>query len=209
MDVFDLKNKIDTNYFDYQRIKEELKDHSHVRRYIGNLVTKGYLIRLKKGLYTWGSKTGQILYTKEIMANLLYGPSYVSLEYVLSYYRLIPERVEVITSVTTKKKKIFKTPLGEFQFEHLYNNAFPWGVDLKKINQKESFMMASPEKAILDTLSLRINPKDVTNFYELLEENLRIDMDTFNNLNQKKLLRLAQYYNTSVISKFSNFLIKR
>ncbi len=209
MDVFDLKNKIDTNYFDYQRIKEELKDHSHVRRYLGNLATKGYLVRLKKGLYTWGPKTGPILYSKEIMANLLYGPSYVSLEYVLSYYRLIPERVEVITSVTTKKKKQFTTPLGEFQFEHLYNNAFPWGVDLKKINQKESFMMASPEKAILDILSLRINPKDVTNFYELLEENLRIDMDTFNNLNKKKLLSLAQYYNTSVISKFSNFLIKR
>jgi hypothetical protein len=62
------------------------------------------------------------------IANPLYGPSYISLEYALSYYGLIPERVESITSVTTKRSKKFITPLGSFSYEHIPLKAYPIGI---------------------------------------------------------------------------------
>ena len=50
----------------------------------------------------------------EILANLIYGPSSISLDYALYYYGLIPEHVRVVTSITPQRNKIFNTPIGQF-----------------------------------------------------------------------------------------------
>ena len=43
----------------------------------------------------------------------MYGPSYVSLEWALSYYEMIPEKVFNVTSMTTGKVKEFQTSRSE------------------------------------------------------------------------------------------------
>jgi len=67
---------------------------------ISDLLKKGTIIRVKKGLYVFGEDNRKKPYSKEILANLIYGPSYISLDYALQYHGLIPERVEAVTSVT-------------------------------------------------------------------------------------------------------------
>src|SRR3546814_12610637 len=54
-----------------------------------------------------------------LLANHIFGPSYVSVETALSYYGLIPERVYETTSMTTQAPRKFNTPLGTFTYTRL------------------------------------------------------------------------------------------
>ncbi|MBW1967626.1 MAG: hypothetical protein JRI48_09680 [Deltaproteobacteria bacterium] len=86
--------------FDYQTLLCILSGYARPRDKITDLLRKGDIIRVKKGLYIFGEGHRKAPYSREVLANLMYGPSYVSLEYALQYYGLIPERVEALTSVT-------------------------------------------------------------------------------------------------------------
>ena len=58
------------------------------------------LIKIRNGLYETEANTPSYL-----LAGSIYGPSYISFEYALSYYGLIPERVTTITCATFNKRK--------------------------------------------------------------------------------------------------------
>src|SRR3989338_3314013 len=60
--------------------------------------TDDLFIKLRNGLYAIKSDPPSELE----LANRLYFPSYISFEYALAYYRIIPEVVYSITSATTK-----------------------------------------------------------------------------------------------------------
>lgn len=64
-----------------------------------NLWTKkGYLLKIKKGLYVFARDTDKI--PPQEIALLLYEPSYLSMETALAWYGFIPEMVYAHTSVT-------------------------------------------------------------------------------------------------------------
>ena len=78
------------------------------------MVKNEELIRLKNGFYLIADKIRQgpnTIIPYEQVANLLYGPSYVSLEWALSFYGMIPERVHTITSMTLGRNKEYHTPI--------------------------------------------------------------------------------------------------
>lgn len=86
-------------------LKSVLVDYKSVNTKIHTLEKGGELVRLKKGLYVVSPKvTGQQL-QPELIANHLYGPSYVSMESALRYYGLIPERVYAVRSMATKHNR--------------------------------------------------------------------------------------------------------
>jgi hypothetical protein len=203
MDILELKSKIPSRYFDYQRLKNSLNSLTHERRYIGSLMKKGLLIRVKKGLYLWGKKLDQTPYSKEVLANLIYGPSYVSLEWALSFYGLIPERVEKVTSVTCKKRKEFQTPVGEYVYEYLHHQSYAKGYRLHIINREQSFLIATPEKALLDLIALRFSKEDFnSNLESFLQDNLRIELDDFKKLNQELFYQLGDHYRSQSVKAF-------
>ncbi len=210
MDALKIIKRVNNKYFDYQKLSNALNESSHIRREISRLIKNKHIIRVKKGLYIWGNELSNSIYSKEILANLIFGPSYVSLEYALSYHGLTPEKVEVITSVTNKKKKSFETPIGRFSYEHIHQNAYSWGVELIEINKNESFIMASPEKALLDYICLRVrkweNTITINEYNDFLYSNLRIDKDIFKELNLKKMYKLSCYYKNSAVRNFSLYL---
>src|SRR5439155_24771651 len=102
--------------FDHSLLASALSSYSGVRQKINELLKSGTIVRVKKGLYVFGPEVRQNPICKETLANLIYGPSCISLEYALSHHGLIPERVETITSVTPKKNKEFNTPIGRFTY---------------------------------------------------------------------------------------------
>jgi len=114
-----------------------------------------------------------------VIANKIYSPSYISLECALSYYGIIPEKTFLITSITTKKTYNFKTSIGNFSYRKIKKELF-FGYELKKINN-QSFLIATPEKALADYFYL--NPKNSSkeHIYEM-----RINKSILNTLLSKK-----------------------
>lgn len=120
----------------------------NLRRQVREWVKKDYLIPLKRGLYIFSSQWRKIQPSVLFMANFLVLPSYVSLEQALGFYEIIPEKVTVITSVTTKKTKIFKNLVGSFEYRSIKEDLF-FGFK-KEIDNNQEFFIALPEKALLD-----------------------------------------------------------
>lgn len=173
---------------DYVSLMDHLKARSRPRDRVTSLLRKGELIRVKKGLYVRKNTP----YSREILANLIYGPSYLSLEYALAYYGLIPESVQTVTSVTTQKNKRFDTAVGRFEYRHLGLRYFPIGIDRIEVNDGRAFLIASPEKAVFDLLYLRTPSIGHAEIAEHLFEELRIDQDAFNRLEFDRLSGLIE-----------------
>jgi len=111
-------------------------------------VKSGRLIRLRRGAYLLPDHLRRGRVTLERIANLLYRPSYVSLERALMLHGLIPEAVPVVTSVTTKKPRTFDTPAGSFRYRHVKRDWF-FGY-----REEDAGLVAAPEKALLDLVHL-------------------------------------------------------
>lgn len=174
--------------FDYNYLIDKLKNYHFPRNKIQRLIKNGEIIRIKKGLYIRGNNHENYI-DKKIIANLIYGPSYISLEYALSYWGLIPERVEEVTSINNKRNKSFKTPLGVFSYRYLPTNKFNIGVDLIQANQLY-FFIATKEKALCDKLYFSSKLPNQQELIIYLEDDLRIDMYELEELNKQLLLEL-------------------
>jgi len=196
MRFFDLRSRIQTEIFDYQTLIYALGDLSCPRDKITDLMRNGVIIRVKKGLYIFGEKFRRYPYSRELLANLIYGPSYVSLDYALSYYGLIPEKVEIITSVTTNRSRRFSTPVGLFTYRRIPVSAYAKGFIQVEAENKQVFLMATREKALADKLvSLRgVTFDSLSEIAEFLEEDLRIDTEILRSLSVEMIEQYAAGY---------------
>ena len=110
----DIRRQIAGEEFDYQTLMSLLSAYSNPGMKVSALSRAGDIVRVKKGLYVFGERHRRRPYSMELLANLIYGPSMVSSDYMLAHYGLIPEAVYTLTSVTFKRPKNFETPLGAF-----------------------------------------------------------------------------------------------
>jgi predicted transcriptional regulator of viral defense system len=107
----------------------------------------------------------------QIVANLMYRPSYISLYSALAHYGMIPEFVARTTSVTTLKTASFCNEMGAFDYRHLKPDLF-WGYHMiDSVNQRK-ILIALPEKALLDLLYLTPSLKGEDDMLQL-----RLDED--------------------------------
>ena len=164
---------------DFKTIANKLSSYKSPKDKVSKLEKSGQLIRLKKGLYIVSPDITNQSISKELIANHLYGPSYISLENALSYYGLIPERVYSTRSITAKRKKNYNTPLGNFEYVTVPEKYFPIGISQKIIQNSYAFLIASPEKAICDLIVTKsgIRFQSLKAIREYLMLNLRIDFD--------------------------------
>ena len=117
---------------------------------------KGYILRLKNQWYAFNDADSHEN-IEWLAANLIYAPSYVSLQSALSWYNLIPEMIAAITSVTSRKTNKFSTPLANFDYHRIKPEIFGFGYVLDDMDAYKSvggksrkIMVATPQKAILD-----------------------------------------------------------
>src|SRR3989338_5882529 len=129
-----LRNASKFEEIDYPFLLQLLREYAQPRDKITWLLKNRILIRVKKGLYIFGPEYARAPYSIEVLANLIYGPSYISMEYALSFHGLIPERVEIVTSVTSKRDKEFATPVGVFRYRYLHPRKYFVGVINHKID---------------------------------------------------------------------------
>ena len=141
---------------------------------------QGFILQIKRGFYAFPDVLPPDVY----VANKLYSPSYVSLDFALSYHGIIPETVYEITSVTTKATRRFETLGKIFSFRKIKKSAFT-GYGIEKQGGL-SFYIADAEKAFVDANYLRLlnNQKPISRFNK-------------EKINSKKAWRYAKLFNNS------------
>jgi len=144
-----LRIKVTEEVFDFQVLMDVLNMYRKSRDVVTRLLAGGIIIRIKKGLYCFGDALRRRPVSREYIANLIYGPSYVSLEYAMHYHGLIPEQVYTITSVTSKRSRGFDTPLGVYSYRMLRKDRYAIGQVLD-LTGETAFLIATPEKALID-----------------------------------------------------------
>lgn len=187
-------------------------EYSQVRDKISRLIADGSLIRVKKGLYVFGPEVSRGPYRLETLANLIYGPSYLSLEWALSHYGLIPERVTELTSVTCKRDKVFDTPVGRFTYRFLHPRKYPAGVDRREVDRGHPVLMATPEKALADRLALvdkDLELESAADVGDYLTTHLRIDPSDLLGLNSQRLSEIATAYRNPKVTRLLEFVKER
>lgn len=122
------------------------KSEISVRFFLHRYTKKGALICLKKGLYVLAGK----IPSEFEIANKLYSPSYISFEYALSFYKIIPQTVYTVTSATTKPTREFTVLDIVYQYNKIKKDLF-FGYEPIKRNSTVIFI-ATPEKAFVDYL---------------------------------------------------------
>jgi predicted transcriptional regulator of viral defense system len=179
--------------------------YSRINDKINNLKKKGSLQALKRGLYLHKSPFVENSISKEIIANTMLSPSYISFDYALYYYGLIPESVFDVTSATTKRSKSFKTDIGTFSFKEIKKELFHIGLTIQSA-KNGNFIIATKEKALCDkvyyTKDIQVTSKK--SMISFLVDDLRIDVDEFEDCDMDIFIK---YFKISK-SKKIKFLIE-
>ena len=169
---------------DYGVLRSLYSDYHSPRNKIANLEKEEKIIRLKRGMYVVSPKVTKQLLSIELIANHIYGPSYVSMESALRYYGLIPEQVYTVRSLTINRSRSFENPIACFEYITVNGAYYSIGIKQETIENKYTFLIATPEKALCDmiitTSQLRIQSEKALVSY--LKEDLRFDMSGLDNM---------------------------
>ena len=181
---------------------EELGNYADRFGKIKRLCAEGKLYPLTKGIYeTDGTLPGYLL------APVLYGPSYLSFDYALSEYGLIPEGVREYTCAThgKGKRKNYSTHFGDYSYRDIPSAAFPFETLLLSEGEY-SYSIATPEKALCDKLYTLHPVKNLSELERLLFEDLRINEEEFAKLNPTLVAELSELYHCNNIRFFSHYI---
>ncbi|MCF0183665.1 MAG: hypothetical protein HUK01_08425 [Bacteroidaceae bacterium] len=180
--------------FDLGVLASTFPGTKHVTEKARRLEAEGKIMRVKRGLYVASpDETGKTL-NRYLIANHLYGPSYVSLQTALRHYGLIPERVHMVQSLTTKHARSFDTPVGHFTYESCDKDYFAAGVRVER-EDGITYLIATPEKALCDLInySKGVNLRFMRDVACYLEEDIRLDMDTLRRFDLSIIERCAAH----------------
>ena len=171
-------------------LREKYKDYANPLDKIKRDTDNGILIRLTRGLYETDSGVNPCFLASSILS-----PSYLSFDWALSYYGLIPEKVFAITSASLniRKNKTFMNKFARYEYSDIPASAFSEG--LTYIDSGDYMVkIATKEKAICDSLSKWRVVSSVKSLKELLFIDKRIDEEEFATCDFKLMMRLAPLY---------------
>ncbi|MCD8022442.1 MAG: hypothetical protein LUF30_05555 [Lachnospiraceae bacterium] len=181
---------------------EEMNRYCNPKAKLSRMVRKGECYPVVKGLYETDRNA-----PAHLLAGSIYGPSYISFEYALGFYGLIPETVYTVTCATfeKKKKKRYETIFGTFTYRDVPSDAFP--LELALIQEGDYFYrIANPEKALCDKLYTMSPVANTAELSELLFDDLRIEESAISELNEEKVRMLRECYHSTNVKKLSSML---
>lgn len=188
-------------------IKEIIKDYESYSDIQGKLrreVKLGKFIPIVRGLYETDKNTPGYF-----LASYIYGPSYLSFEYALSYYGMIPERVSTYTSASFNKHKTKKymTKFGNYVYKDVPKLAFPYEINVIEENGYV-YHIATKEKALCDKLYDLKPLLSLKDLKDLLFIDLRIDETSFASLDKSKLRYLIPKYKSTNLTLLSKMIME-
>ena len=181
-------------------LKKHYVNYANILDKIKRDVDNGSLIRINRGLYETDKNAEPYF-----LAGAILSPSYLSFDWALSYYGLIPERVTIITSASfgMRKNKTFQNYFGRFVYTDISASVFSEGLTYI---EKDEYVakIATKEKAICDSLAKWRVVHSINELKYLLFVDKRIDEEEFANSDFSLMLRLAPLYKKTNL----NILIK-
>jgi len=134
------------SFFTIKTLKDilEVRKESSLFPVIKRLLQVELLVKIERDKYLLkGAKVHDFA-----LANFIYRPSYISFESALNFYGILSQFPYEVTSVSSKKtvKKTFESKV--FVYNHIKMDLF-WGY-----KKQDNFLIAFPEKALLDQLYL-------------------------------------------------------
>ena len=172
----------------------QFKDYTDVKGKIRREVQSGRLTQITRGLYETDARADG-----KYLAGAIYGPSYLSFDYVLSMCSLIPEAIfQTFTSATFQKGKAkqYDNAFGVFTYRDVPAAVYHLGVEIREENGY-SYQIATPEKALCDKLYTISPVGSVKAMRALLFEDLRVDENDFRQLNLDDIRQLAPLYRST------------
>lgn len=186
-------------------IADELKkDYKNPKCKLEKLVKQGKYTPIIRGFYETNPKTAGYLLSG------FYSPSYLSFEYALSRYGLIPEQAFAYTLATCGKNrsKEYRTPFGYYYFQDVPRDVYPFGLRILKENGY-IYWMATPEKALCDQL-YSIKPIEHKRYFEnLLFDDMRVYEDSLDDMDVKLISEIAPLYHSTNVTLFSKLMEAR
>lgn len=172
---------------DFQRIfdvslratQEFIKDHCN-----------DLFLKVRNGLYTLLDDP----MPEEVIANRLYAPSYISFEYALARYGIIPESTYSVTSATTRITREFIVNNKSFTYSHIKKQAYR-GYKTEKVSGV-TVLIAEPEKALIDYLY----------FVDLKRKSLNERLNT-RKLMRKTVLECAKFFQRESLLKLTRKIL--
>lgn len=165
-------------------LAELLADYRRPNDKVSEWMREGALEPLRRGLYLAGAPLRQGPVCLPLLANHLYGPSCVSLDYALAWHGLIPEGVVEVTSVTPRASRTLNNTLGRFSYHHVPLRYYSVGIELGQRADGLNFLIASPTKALCDRLVLSRGLQQLSRaaMRQWLLEDLRLDWEALGQL---------------------------
>ena len=132
-------------------------------------------------------------------------PSYVSLEYALSKYGLIPEGIFAITYITTKKTGEYSSKSTTFKYRNIKSELFT-GYETREFNNA-NYLFAKKFKALFDFIYLTpLGNK--TAFKQLLFES-RINWENLSQKDKSGFVELCASCKSKKMEKVASLLTER
>ncbi|MEX2089875.1 MAG: hypothetical protein WEB62_08875 [Bacteroidota bacterium] len=187
--------------------KKEMSGRQGLLNQLTRWQKKGLLVKLRRGMYILNEQDRRTTPPRAFLANQMYTPSYVSLEYALALYGLIPERVADVTSVSTKKTARFSNALGVFSYQHVSPAIFR-GFRTAKDDQGFNYFIAEPEKAVLDFLYFNVarsrRARDVS--MDVFSDSYRFQ--NVEEIDEKRLLDMAGQYSNPTMRRLGELFCR-
>lgn len=199
MKFFNFEQKM-ANYpvFSAREVRTIFHKEENILEQIAFWIKRGYLTKVKRGLYVLTNGRNEI--DPMVLAAKIYRPSYLSMEFALNYYGIIPDIPGTYTSVTSRKTIFYSNDFGEYSYQKVKKDFFA-GYVRKEINGV-TFNLATPEKAILDFIYLNKNKIVATDDYW---REFRLDEEfVFNKREIKQYLKLI---NNNKVNKLVDSLL--
>lgn len=193
-------------YKSHLQLSTDLSNYSSPKSKITRMLISKKIVQVKRGIFI---DADDVTYSVNSISSIIYGPSYISFERAMSFYGLIPEKVNTITCATFNKNrsKKFHTPIGNFYYYDIPAKVFPYDTIIKEENG-QTFIIASAEKSICDSL-YRVNKiKTTDDLQKLIKENWRIDLYELSKLDKDSLQFLIPWYKRKICNLFGDWFIK-
>lgn len=190
--------------YSFDELALKFLNYTDIKGKIRREIKSGNLIPVSRGLYETDARV-----SGKYLAGSIFGPSYLSFDYALAEYSLIPESVHVYTSATFNKRKtkVYENHFGVFTYRDVPSNIYHSGV-LLHCDEKYSYQIATPEKALCDKLYSLSPVKNLRELEALLFDNLRIDEIEFQKLNVENLSELSVLYRATNLNLLRKLIRK-
>ena len=169
--------------------------HSLIKRALG----AGEIVRLRRGFYCLADRYLKQKPNPFVLAQRIYGPSYISMESALSCHGWIPEATYGVTSTSMERSCEFETPLGRFGFVRVPQVTFYEEVSRAEDEAGNSFFLSTPLKALADYVYTHACDWSTS---RPLRESLRIEESSLATITSSALERLAGNYASDRVRRF-------